>query len=408
MLSSPVANAIGVDVQNFYRIPFLSIRWIDIAILIVIGSFFYSLTIVKERLDNSGTIVSLCIIYLVFEAFQLYRSWALADVPSQVSHFLSTISLFIIIDLSTYAIPTDKIIAFLKSYAILGAFVITITNLYLLYSFISGNVIFKDLDIRVALEVEGSKETVYTTVLTPFVYAFGLYFIQKKSKTWHKLLFISAIISIYVSLVITFYRGTFVMVAIITLYFLLSSGKSQDVVAKLFGTVLLMSLGYLIFGPLLAEKGYDPITKLIEIAEFTVDINNPQWDKGRSISHEYAIEAWKQNLWIGAGYDELAHYGFPENLASAHNGILTSLFHRGILGTLLLLSVLILLFKYAMNLWPILSRENNRESEMMKLLIIVSFVWIITFMTQEALWEKYSLCIQYLYLGLITNFYKQA
>ncbi|MGC3947781.1 MAG: O-antigen ligase family protein [Chryseolinea sp.] len=386
----------------------MNIRWIDIAIVFVIIGYLYSLTTTNKRVYDTEIIVALCYIYLIFESFQLYKSWGQTDLSSQISHFFSTLSLFIVIDLSTYALSPRSITSFLKSYAILGAVVVTITNLYLLYSFLSGNVVFKDLDIRVALEVVGSKETVYSTVLTPFVYGFGLYFIQKQGNPWLKVLFAAAILSIYVSLIITFYRGTFVMVGVLTIYVLLSSGETKEVFTKVFGTIVLMIVGYLIFGSILANKGYDPIGKIVEMAEFTVDVDNPDWDKGRSISLEYAIAAWKQNLWLGAGYDELTHYGFPEDLASAHNGFVTSLFHRGIVGTILLISILILLFKYAMNLWPILSEEKNYQNDAMKLLIIVSFLWIITFMTQEALWEKYSLCIQYLYLGLITNFYKQA
>lgn len=406
--SSPIANLMGIDVQTLYRIPFLSIRWIDVSILIVIAGFIYNLTTTKNRLPKTGFIVSLCCLYLIFEIFQLYRSWGLIDTASQVSHFLSTLSLIIIIDLCIYSLSADKIVSFLKQYAIGGAVVIALSNLYLLYSFVSGNVIFHDVDnLRVAIEVEGSKETVYSTVLTPLIYGFGLNIVQKPSKAWKKLLFTCVILSIYVSLVITFHRGTFMMILAVTLYFLMSSGKGSEIFAKTFGTAFLVLLCYLIFGPLLSERGYDPFDKIIEVAEFTVDIDNPQWDKGRSISHELALDAWKKNLWIGAGYDDFSHYGFPENVASAHNGILTSLFHRGIIGTLLIIGAYILLFRNALALWPLLSNEGKYKAERMKLLVIVSFLWIITFMTQEAIWEKYSLCIQYLYLGLITNVYVQ-
>lgn len=95
------------------------------------------------------------------------------------------------------------------------------------------------------------------------------------------------------------------------------------------------------------------------------------------------------------------------NPATAHNGVITSLFHRGILGTIILMSILILLFKYAISLWFIIRLKVTYQTDMMKLLILVSFLWIITFMFQEVIWEKYSLSIEYIYLGLITNFYKQ-
>lgn len=407
VVSSSIANSIGGDVQNLYRIPFLNIRWIDIAILTIVFSFFYSLTTTRRILKNTNFIIWLCFIYLIFESFQLYRSWGLNDVGSQMSLFLCTLSLFIVIDLSTYVLPIDRIVLFLRRFAIWGAFAIIISNLYLLYSFFSGHVIYTDSDIRVGLEVIGSKEFVSTWVLTPFVYAFGLYFIQKPGHFWEKVLFLFAIFSIFSSLVITYYRGTLVMVLVITAYFLISSANAKQALFKMAGLLLFIGLGYLIFGGALAKKGYDPAKKIIEIAEFATDIKNPDWDKGRSFSQTYAIAAWKENLWIGAGYNDLYHYGLPDDAATAHNGLITSLFHRGILGTIILMLILILLFKNAISLWFILRKVVTYQSDMMKLLILVSFLWIITFMFQEVLWEKYSLSIEYMYLGLIINFYKQ-
>lgn len=405
--SSTIANSTNGDVQNLYRVPLLNVRWIDISILLILFNFFYVLFSARERIKNSGPLASLCFIYLIFESFQLIRSWGFYDSTSQISHFICTLSLFIVIDLSTFAIPVNRVILFLKKFIIWGAFVVILSNLYLLYSFISGNVVFEDLDIRVALEVVGSKETVYPFVLTPLVYAFGLFFIQRSGPFWEKALFLFAIFSIYGGMVITFHRGTLITILLITVYFLFSSVKAVQSLAKMASMFLFLTIAYLIFGGALAQKGYDPIKKIIQTAEFTTDVDNPEWDKGRSVSQEYAIEAWKKNFWIGAGYDELLHYGLPEGIATAHNGFITSLFHRGVVGTVLLIVILFLLFKYAVLLWMGLKKSHSYQDEMMKLLVVVSFFWIIIFMTQEALWEKYSLSIEFMYLGLIFNCYKQ-
>jgi len=407
VVSSSIANSIDADVQNIYRIPFLNVRWIDIAILIILISFFYNLFLIVRRLKNTGFIILLCFIYIIFESFQLYRTWGLIDAASQMSHFLCTVSLFIVIDLSTYVLLIDSIILFLKRLAIWSAIAIIISNLYLLYSFLSGHVTYTDSDIRVGLEVAGSKEFVSSWVLTPFVYAFGLYFIQKSGRFWEKLLFLIAIFSIYGALVITYFRGTLVMLLIITIYFIFSSSNAKQSLLKMGGLLLFIVLGYLFFGGVLTKKGYDPVKKVVEIVEFTTDTENPDWDKGRSFSQEYAIEAWQKNPLIGAGYNDLSNYGLPDNMATAHNGVITSLFHRGIIGTFILMLILILLFKYAIVLWFVLRRQTTFQSDMIKLLILVSVLWIITFLTQEILWEKYSLSIEYMYLGLILNCYKQ-
>jgi O-antigen ligase len=408
LVSYAVANYIGADVQKFYRLPFLDIKWIDIAIMLVIGSFFYTATYKTERIRNASFIVMLCSFYLVFEAIQFYRTWGTNDAASQISHFLCTLSLFVIIDMATFPIPRHRIIGFLKKFAILGAAVLLISNLYLVYSFLTGNVVYEDVqDVRVALEVKGSKETVYSTVLTPFVYAFGLFFLQHRMKRLYKILFISAIISMFAALVITFYRGTFITLLVITVYFLFASGRGSQMLKKIGSIAVLLSLGYFLFGSLLSQKGYDPIEKIVEVAKFTADTENPEWDKGRTLSQAYALHAFSKAPWTGYGYDELFNHGLPEGIATAHNGVITSLFHRGIVGTLLLMAILVLLYKYAINLWKRVKRDSTYESKMIRLLVLVSFFWIIPFMTQEALWEKFSFCVQMIYFGLILNYYKQ-
>lgn len=408
LVSSSLANYWSGNVQAFYRVPILNIRWIDVSILIVIADYFYKLTSRSFKLKNTGLLQFLCFTYLIFESFQFYRTWGVEDPSAQLSHFLCTLALFIIIDLSTFSLPLQKIITFLEQFTIWGAAVILISNLYLLYSFVSGNIVFEDLGIRVALDVLGSKETVYPFVLTPFVYAFGLFFIQRPGSLFKKILFIGAILSIFASMVITFERGTLVTIVIITLYFIMSSAKVPQMLLKISVITLLIVFCYLIFGDILASKGYDPIKKIVQIAEFSTDVKNPDWDKGRSISQSYALKAWGKNFWFGAGYDNLYHYGLPEDVATAHNGVITSLFQRGVIGTIILMTILILLFKNAISLWVIIPRGDNYEDNMIKLLILVSLVWIIIFMTQEALWEKYSLSVQFIYLGFITNCYKQV
>lgn len=409
LLSYAVANYIGADVQDFYRVPFLSVKWIDIAILTTIAGFFFKATRGNERLRQNGLLVYLIVLYLLFETVQLYRTWGLNDAPSQISHFLCTLSLFIVIDLSTYSISQQRIVSFLRGFAVFGAFVLLFSNLYLLYSFLQGNVVYEDLDIRVALEVKGSKETVYPAVLTPYVYAYGLYFLQQKTvRPLVKLLFVAAMISIFAAIVITFHRGTFVTVLGITLYFLFASGKGLNMLKKLAVGFTVLAVCYMLFGSFLAQKGYDPVEKIAEVAKFTTDTKDEHWDKGRSLSQGYAIAAWEQRPWFGFGYDELFNHGLPDGIATAHNGVLTSLFHRGIVGTVLLMWILVLLYKYAANLWRRINREpRSYENDMMKLLVLTSVFWFIPFMTQEALWEKFSFCVQMLYFGLIINYYRQ-
>ncbi len=282
-----------------------------------------------------------------------------------------------------------------------------LSNAYLLYAFLTGKTIFEDSDIRVGLQVIGSKESIYTYGLVNIVYAFGIYYIQKNINLWQKLILIVAILSVYISLVYAFRRGTLVSLGIITIYSIISSKKAKQGIVTLIGLFIMLGGCYLIFGDILRQKGYDPIEKITETAQFATDIHNPDWDKGRFRSQEIALNAWKKNIWAGAGYDELYHYGLPEDVATAHNGIITSLFQGGIIGTLLMLSITLYFYINSFKLWNILIRVKSYEREVIKLLIVISVLWIIPFMTEEQLREKYSLSIQFLYLGLLNNIYLQ-
>lgn len=407
VVASALANLLQLNIQIIYRVPSLNIRWIDLAILYIIGYYFYNLFFKKEDVRTNLLVVPLCFIYIVFELFQLLSSWQIIDTPTQISLFFATLSFFIIIDLATFHIDKEEIILFIKQISIWGSVAMIISNFYLFYAFLKGEVVYEDAGIRVALDITGDKESVTTSVLTPFVYGFGLYFIQKKVRIWERIIYVAAILSIYVSLVTSFHRGSLVMILVLSTFIILSSRKAQQAFTKILAFGLLLGVGYFLFGNLLREKGYDPIEKITQTAEFAADVKNPNWDKGRSYSQEFAMAAWKRHTWTGVGYDGLYNYGLPEDTATAHNGIITSLFHRGVIGTALLILILIILYTYPLRLWKDLRNEEDETRDMMRILIVVAVLWLIPFFTQEVMWEKYGLTMQFLYFGLIANFYRQ-
>jgi hypothetical protein len=391
-----------------YRVPFVNIRWIDVAILMVVGVYVSDLIRNRDLVKKNGLLISLCFTYLLFETFQFASTWQVTDTAWQISGFICTLGFFIIIDLSTFIIPRDEIFHFLEQFSLWGSITLIITNAYLFYSFITGTYVVTDLDTRVAIEVVGAKETVSTAVLTPFVYAFGLYFFQKETKFWKKLVYITAILTIFISLVITFHRGTLLTVILLSIIYLAIFSKSPyEVFSKICGFAFLICLCYFLFGSILREKGYDPVDKLWEVAQFTVDIDNPDWSKGRNIPIDYALAAWKTNLYTGVGYNDLYHYGLPAEMGSAHNFIAASLFHRGIIGTAIYLIILFILFRNSIKLFSQIRGKESFSNDLLKLLIAVCFFWLIAFWTQDVIWEKYSLSIEFIYLGVITNLHRQ-
>ena len=238
VLATSIANSSYTNVQNLYRVPFLNIRWIDVAILTVMVSYLYSLTRIYNLIKKNSFLISLCFIFLIFETFQLLRTWHVTDTNWQIAGFLCTLSVFIIIDLSTFQIEQDRIIRFLKYFSLLGSLALAISNAYLFYEFLKGNVILDSSNIRVSIDVIGSRETVYTDVLTPLVYAFGIYFSINKIKFWEKIIYIFAIISIYVTQVILFQRGILLMIICITIYFFISTKEIKQAITQIAGLTL--------------------------------------------------------------------------------------------------------------------------------------------------------------------------
>lgn len=404
VVSASVASLFGINVQILYRVPLLGVRWIDIGILCIIGGYLYSLNYTSNIIRKNAFVIGLCFIYVLFESIQLITSWGEINPSSQLSWFFCTLNFFILIDLLSFKIEKEKIVAFLKFFAVASSCVLLVVNATTFYSLLKGSAVIIDDDFRIGLNVEGTTESIYTSVLLSYCYAFGLYFIQHDCKPWEKVLFLSTVVSIYVSLVYSFSRGDLFTVACISiLYILLFSKKIKQSLLQVATLVVLLAAFYFLFGDYLREKGYDPVEKIYATATFTMDVNSPGWDKGRSIPREYALAAWRKHFWTGVGYDDLSNYGLPEEVSTAHSGIITSLFHRGIIGTSIYVIVLALLFKNAVVLLAKLKRGVSFENDMFCLLAIGSFFWIVVFWNQEATWEKYSVGIQFLYLGLIGN-----
>ncbi|GEO11238.1 O-antigen ligase family protein [Segetibacter aerophilus] len=404
VMAGTLAHFFGADIQTILRLPFLNFRWIDFFIIVVVTAYIFKAFTKPANIDKTKGLLILCFILLLFEILQLIRSWGRTEDSFQIAGFICFLTIFIIIDLLTFDISKAEIIKFIERLAVLGAITVIVKNAYLLYSFINGNIIYVDSEIRVGLEVIGEKESVYTSILTSFVYAFSLFYIENSSKRYQKILFVTAILSIYLSLVYSFRRGDLFSTLLITIIYSLVFSKT--IIKKIQQAFIVFSLLvtlYFIFGRALAQRGYDPIQKVVEIAQFSVDVDNPDWDKGRSIPRQYALTAWERSPFFGYGYDDLHNFGLPEDINGAHNFVITSLFIRGIVGTTVYLLILFMLYRNSILFWRQLRNFDSYENNIIRLLIVVSFFWLIPFWTQEAIWEKYSLSMQMMYLGLINN-----
>ena len=112
-----------------------------------------------------------------------------------------------------------------------------------------------------------------------------------------------------------------------------------------------------------------------------------------------ALSVWKEHFWLGVGYDELPSYASVPT--SAHNGLITSLFHGGVIGTTLLMSILGVCYYRSLMLWWTSKSLATGKRLLNQSLVFAAWLWIVPFLTQEILLEKHAQSIQYLLLGSI-------
>jgi hypothetical protein len=212
-----------------------------------------------------------------------------------------------------------------------------------------------------------------------------------------------ALAALLVNLVLTVARGLLAMwVAVFLVFIPLVRGRSAKALTRsLIPITLVVLITFLFLGDTLTALGYNPLVKLQETFGYTTDVENPGWDKGRALAQAVALSVWLDHEWVGVGYDELN--SFIDVGMAPHNGLVTSLFHRGVLGTAILFSIILICYGKSLSLWRWSRKLPIKDKLLNRSLVFIAWMWWIPLLTQEMLWERYSLSVQFIYFGIIVG-----
>jgi hypothetical protein len=401
----------NIDIQTLLRVPIIKMRLIDLVIFInaTLTIIIYLRRGWSSEHDGLGLLKFFIIIYVVLEIIQLFRTWGQIDSQSQLGWFAATLSILTVFNLCIMTIDSSvqKVMVLLSLF---GGIVLIFTVLAQLIGLAAGFAIKGSYD-RVNFIIPQSKETISNFVLIATVLVYGFSAHQLNIPFWKKTIYYISIAFLLLGLVMAFHRGLFILWVLVVLFFILR-GKSFSIPAFFRRVIIIIVIFYttiLVFGNTLRSLGYDPLNKIANTAAFTLDIDNPDWDKGRFIAQSYAIKEWLAHPWLGVGYSSLERY-VKYVKSTPHNFIITSLFHRGIIGTGILTIILIICYYKSFRLLRLSGNLSSDEKTLNYAVIFTSWLGLIPLLTQEMIWERYSLSIHWITLGVVvalSKYYQQ-
>lgn len=407
LLSIPVAVWMGIDIQILLRIPGMNIRWMDVVIattMLVSGAaFLKSLSDYpySER-RGSGLLSGLIVLFIGFEFVQLVRTYGAIDLNAQISLFLAFGTVAVLLWFALHDVD-ETIHQLILVLSLGGACVLTIRVGTEIAGFGLGFLQRTTWD-RASLIVLGSQETISDIVIVTIVLLHATVSRRLSLGRWKIAVYAVAMGALFIDLVLLVHRGVLIVWASVLFVFApLTAGWSPlHQLRTLFSVGLVLVLTLFLFGDTLTSLGYSPIDTLKRTVGYATDVDNPNWDKGRAAVLSVAISVWLDNIWFGVGYDEVQRYAGSAHV-SPHNALITSLFHRGLVGTVLFLSIIAICYWKSVSLWKLSGLLPDRQRILNRCLVFAAWLYLVPFLTQEIVLDKYSQSIQYLVFGTIVS-----
>jgi len=391
--------------DNLLRIPFLNIQYLDAVLLIFTVVFLKDLAdrAFSKESKKLSTIQVLILIYLILEIWNFFRSLGVRgeDFNSTFGMFLVSLSIILLFELSETTFESNNL-KFLMNFVIFASIILSIDSIATLLGLTYGFSFAVEGygGSRVMLDPTGFKNTVSNATLLTLVISYSVKYKNFDLSKTKRYILIGGLIILSIGLVLSFHRGTLYiwMLAICYVFF---EGKGKSRMKNFFSIIIIAIFLFAFFGDYLTALGYNPLTSIIKTFRFSTDIYNPSWDKGRAWAQEQAIQLWKDDIFFGKGY--LNYYEY--NAALPHNFFITSLVTRGLIGTAIITSIIVIAYYKSILLWKLTSNMQIKEKSIIRSLIFASWLFIIGMMTQEAFNERYCLSAQYIYWGLIYGLY---
>lgn len=399
-----IAASMGINIQTLLRIPLLNIRYVDLLVLLITIVSVAGMITRKNYYDGTLTILQkIILVFISTEIIQFIVSFGMIDFDSQISFLLASFGLFYIFHISNSKNVDPDVIKKLFFVIIIGYSIKYCLSILFPVSVESGGLRMSGDKTRIEVFALGLKESIPNNVMYPTVALVAL-FAHKLKIHYGLRIFLYYIITVsLLGFVVSFHRGQFATWIIMLSYWSyerygLKKMMKIGAVVVLFFTILIVSYGN-------QNRGEGLFFRFAKLVEFSVSINDPDFSKGRFYVIPATLRLWEDKFLFGYGYVELQKY-LPVRAASAHNLIVTSLFHRGIIGTVLLLSIYVMCYYYAVKLWKLTKTVMTEQRYYLRILVVVSFLWLIPAMTQEVYWVKYDTPVMYAYFGIIISSYK--
>lgn len=408
LVAMPISAIFNTDLQALYRIPLFNIRYIDIAILLIVINIFSFLKFdILNNLKKSTKILFIfCAFFLLFQAYNFFRTFGTIEFIAQIGFLIANLCVLITLNV-ILTLSKEQILAIVKKLLYVSTFIIAIFFVSLFYSLYTGSAEFtQDVEgKRIMFTTIGSKETVGIAnilCLTFFFAVFSKYL--KSTSTIQKMINLLLIIVVILSTFLSFHRGTvFSVTFIIFVYFLYSAKNLPGLMTKvviIFFVVI--AVGFLTSG-LFLYLGVNPIDNLISTISFALDTDNPNWDKGRDFARILGIQVWQENYWTGIGYVYMDMYTRIYNVSYPHSFFITSLMHNGVIGTFFYTIIYVVIYFKTYRLAKFLFKKElpNNEKIIYLGLVVTSLLWLVPLLTQEVQFERYSSSIQFFIYGAI-------
>jgi len=408
LLAMPISAIFSTDVQALYRIPLLNLRYIDIAILLIVINIFSFLKfdILNNLKKSTKTLFLFSVFFLIFQTFNFFRTFGAIEFIAQIGFLIANLGVLIMLNV-ILTLNKEQILAILKKLLYVSTIIITLFFISLFYSLYTGTAEFtQDVEgKRIMFTTIGSKETVGIANILCFTFFFAVFskFLKSTSKS-QKLINLLLIIVVILSTFLSFHRGTvFSITFIIFVYFLYSAKNLPGLMTKVIIIFfVVIAVGFLTSG-LFLYLGVNPIDNLTSTINFAFDTDNPNWDKGREFARLLGVQVWMENYWTGIGYVYMDMYTRIYNVAYPHNFFITSLMHNGVIGTFFYTIIYVVIYFKTYRLVRIVFKKDlpNDEKIIYLGLVVTSLLWLVPLLTQEVQFERYSSSIQFFIYGAI-------
>lgn len=399
-----VSALFKLNMDSILRMPFLNIRYIDFIILYIALSALKDLFTGKYSLQKNA-VNKFIILFVLYEIYLLIKSLSFQDQDfvSVFAIFLSSISILSLFDLSNKKISFENIkpIIIFASIASLILFFDVMIRLFGLRFGYS----YQAFQGRIELDVGSYEKSISNTCLASIVFIYSVNLKVFKIKKIYKYFLLLGIISLIITTIIAFGRGILFTWVVLLFYYAIEGNIKARIKRIITGFLFVIFITSSL-GGILTTLGYNPLEKITNLLEFTLNYEDPGWDKGRGRAREKALNYWEENPILGNGY----YNSFNNYLELPHNFFVSSLATRGIMGTSIITIIIVICYRNSIKLWKLTKNLKSEEKITIHSLIVSAWLWLIPLMTQEIFAERYSTSVQFVYLGLIQglyNYYKE-